>query len=376
MLRAVIRTNSLILIILLYLSMQTLFAQKPVFTNERLKESIRYGVVCTYNYDFDKADEIYKILVRERPDHPATTIFYAMMIYWENFPLTGTSAKSIIFVDSLLKSISNCEIMMRRDQDNKEAIFFDLVARLMLMQYYADNDLSKKVIAIVSLAYKLIRKGFLLKDEIVDFYYSTGLYNYYREAYPEFYPKYRAFALFFPKGDKKLGLQQLDYAGENSVFLSAEATSFLYYIYMNFESNYVIAMNYVNILNNHYPNNPLYLAARLQLMLLLKDYDDVQPYFNRLAGFSEKNRYFLMLNMIYKGIFEEKKNKNYEISKKFYFDAINISKDYSKVANDQLSLAYFGLSRIYNLEGNAKKSKEYRKTAISLSTFPEVNFDY
>ena len=60
-----------------------------------------------------------------------------------------------------------------------------------------------------------------------DFYFFTGVYNYYREAYPEAYPVYKPLALLFPKGSKTKGLEDLLIASKNSIFLKAEAFSFL-----------------------------------------------------------------------------------------------------------------------------------------------------
>jgi tetratricopeptide (TPR) repeat protein len=243
------------------------------------------------------------------------------------------------------------------------------------MQYYADNDLSKKVISHVTPTYKMIRQGFGLKEEINDFYYSTGLYDYYREAYPEANPRYRTVARLLPKGNKQLGLQELDYSGRNSIFLGAESYSFLYYIYMFYEKNYSTALKYVKILNETYPDNPLYLSARVQILLLLKQYDNASPFMIKLSSYAANNRYFKMLGDVYTGIVEEKRDMNYESSQKFYFEAIAISKEFVNQTNEQISFAYFGLSRIYAMKGDLKKSKEYRKTANSLSSFRDVNFD-
>jgi hypothetical protein len=350
-------------------------AQETIFNNEQLKAQIRQGVEYTYNFDFAKAEEVYKMLARERPGHPAGPAYYSMMLYLKYFPLTEKSEKADVFVDSLLKSISFCEKILKKDETNVDGIFFDLLARLMLMEYYADNDLSKKVISQISPAYKMMRMGFLLKDQFSDFYYSTGLYNYYREEYPEAYPRFKAIAIFFPKGDKKIGLEQLEYAGENSIFLGAESMSYLYYIYMYYERKYSAALDYAKILNKKFPNNPIYVSARIQLLLLLKKYDDAGPFLIKLAESAKRNLYFEMLYYIYSGIIEEKKYKNYELSEKLYSKAIYISSDYATLTSEQLSFAYFGLSRLYAIKGDAKQSKEFRKTANSLSSFRNINFD-
>ena len=43
--------------------------------------------------------------------------------------------------------------------------------------------------------------------------------------------------VFFPHGNKKLGLQQLKIAADSSIFLAAESMTFLVGIYQDFEKD-------------------------------------------------------------------------------------------------------------------------------------------
>jgi tetratricopeptide (TPR) repeat protein len=362
-------------LIILILISKSVFAQQTIFDNQALSDDIKNGVDYIYNYEFAKAEKIYEMLIRERPDHPSVPLFHAMMLYWEYFPLTHSSAKSREFVSSLETGIDITEKTLKINENNTEGIFFNMIARLMLMQYYADNEMTKKIFPHISPAYKMASKGFMLKEELNEFYYSTGIYNYYREEYPEAHPGFKPIALFFPKGNKKLGLQQIDYAGEHTVFLSVEAFSYLVFIYMYYENNYATALEYAKKLNKRFPDNPLYLSYCIQLLLILKQYEEADYYINELWTYAKENRYFELLYLLYRGVIEEKKNKNFNLSEELYTKSLLISKDYGAIANEQSSFAYFGLSRIYNQQGNIKKAKDLRKTALSYSTFPKVNFD-
>jgi hypothetical protein len=188
-----------------------------------LKDSIQKGVEYSYNLEFTKALPIYNYLRKTIPDNPAAPLYYALMIYWQNFPLTPNSAKSQVYIDSLMKCVNLSEAILEKDENNPECIFFNMVSRLMIMQHYADNDLSGKVISHVAPVYKMSQKGMRLMKSYVDFYYSSGIYNYYREAYPEVHTVYKPIAFFFPNGDKKTGLKQLAYSADNGIFMRAES---------------------------------------------------------------------------------------------------------------------------------------------------------
>jgi len=60
-----------------------------------------------------------------------------------------------------------------------------LFGRAFKAMFWADNGKSGKVVPDLRTMYKRTKEGFELKDRFVEFYFSTGLYNYYIEAYPE-----------------------------------------------------------------------------------------------------------------------------------------------------------------------------------------------
>ena len=107
-----------------------------------------------------------------------------------------------------------------------------------------------------------------------DFYYYTGVYNFYREAYPKSYPAYKPLALLFPTGDMKLGLTELNNAATNSVVLRAESYFLLALIYLNFENKYLQALYYTKSLHEIYSDNVLYIALYIKNLLLMKHYDE------------------------------------------------------------------------------------------------------
>ncbi len=201
-----------------------------------------------------------------------TYIIKGLLTYWENYPLTVTSPQRQSYEKEMLHAIELCEKKSHPD-DEAEYLLCNLGARGMLLLFYADNDLSMNVISMASNTYQLVKRTFDLTDVYADFYFFTGLYNYYREAYPESHPVYKPLALLFPKGDKAKGLKELKIASKNAIILKAEAYSFLNGIYMNFENNFREAEFYSKSLYELYPNNTAYLTEYIKNLLLIKEYD-------------------------------------------------------------------------------------------------------
>ncbi|MGA1977455.1 MAG: hypothetical protein ABSG89_06310 [Bacteroidales bacterium] len=89
--------------------------------------------------------------------------------------------------------------------------------------FYADNDLIMEVIPLTTGTYQYLMRSFDFTSACTDLNYFTGLYNYYREAYPNAYLEYKPLAFLFPDGDMEIGLKQLQTAAINSVVLRAES---------------------------------------------------------------------------------------------------------------------------------------------------------
>lgn len=350
------------------------YSQPYILSDPKAVAEIEEQLNRIYNYDFARVDSYYQKISSKYPEHPLPQLFYSIKIYWEHFPITPQSDYHPIYVDYITRAIEKSDALLKKDKNNTEASFISLVSRLLLMQYYADNHQSSKVIPYVRKAYQLTKTGFDLTDSFVDFNFSTGLYNYYIEAYPEKHPVYKPIAFFLPDGDIEYGLKQLEYTWKNGVFLDAEALSFLVYISLNFEGNYRKSARFTRELHKEYPQNPLYLSYRIRTLLLLERYYRVEHLIDKLENNPSSNDFFQMMVQIYKGIVQEKKYNNYKVAEQHYWRAVQLSEKFTPFANGRLSYAYFGLSRIWEPK-DRKKASVYRKKGMELSNYKHLTFD-
>jgi len=364
----------IILSFILFLISFPIYSQQHILSNHKAVEEIEQQLNQIYNFQFTPFDSYYQQIQNQYPNHPLPHLFYAIKIYWEHFPVTPQSGYHSLYVDQINRSIEKSDILLVQNEQNTEAVFISLMSRLLLMQYYADNQQSSKVIPYVRRTYQLTRKGFDLTKEFADFNFSTGLYNYYIEAYPEKHPVYKPVAYFFPKGDIEFGLRQLEYTWKHGIFLDAEALSFLVYISLNFEADYKKSIRYTRELHKEYPKNPLYLSYRINNLLLLERYHRAEQLVDALKNNPFSNNFFQMMVQIYQGILQEKKYNNDEKAEQHYWNAIKLSEKYVPFANGRLSYAYYGLSRIYK-NTNPKLSKKYRDRAKDLSSYQHLTFD-
>jgi len=342
--------------------------QKKIFDNKPLMHRVTILLDHIYNYEFESANLVLERIEKDIPGHPAVFILKSIKTYWEFYPLHGETGPSSLFVKDLESGIMISEKMLDEDPDDIEAIIYDMVARGLLMMFYADNEESSKVFPHAYAAYKAVKKSFEYQDEFIDYYFFTGLYNYYIEAYPEKHPVYKPFTVLFRDGDKKTGKKELMHEANNGIFLKAEANRFLIYIYLNFENNPGKALFHANKLYMQYPSNLYFEGKKTELLLITGDYEAARIHIINLLK-KKDDRYSNMKGIIFKGIWEEKyKNDNSE-AKENYLTGIEMAKNFGTIAENYLAYAYFGLSRIYQIEGKIKPAEKYLKMAEEIAVY-------
>jgi hypothetical protein len=359
------------LILLLCLSSATLNGQ--FLRDTTSMNLIKRGIDYVYNFQFKNAEKVSAELGKRYPGHPLTYLFKGMMTYWENYPLITTSAARESFEEDMRKCIELCD-NYKKPSAEEEILLVNLCARGFLLLFYTDNDLSFDVFPIATSTYQYIRRSFDFTSNFSDFYFFTGVYNYYREAYPEAHPVYKTLAFLFPKGSKVKGLDDLKIVANNSIILKAESYSFLTEIFLSFENNFQQATYYSKSLHTIYPDNPEYLGNYIKNLLLIKMYNEAEKEIESSKSYF-KNTFFQAQVTIFNGILQEKKYHNITQAQKFYIKGIKDISVFRSYGEEYAAYAYFGLSRISELEGENDNEKTYRKLAMKLADFKNINFD-
>jgi len=333
---------------------------------------IKRGIDFVYNFDFTNADKVSKELGRLYPGHPVNYLFTGMMTFWKNYPLVTTSPARESFEADMRKSIELCD--KNKDPSTEaEILLVNLCARGMLLLFYTDNDLSFEVFPIATSTYQCIRRSFAFTSLYSDFYFFTGIYNYFREAYPDAHPIYKTLAFLFPKGSKVKGLEDLGIVARNSIIMKAESYTFLTEIFLSYENNYSKAAIYSKSLHKIYPENPAYMGAYIKNLLLIKQYDEAEK---EIISVEQMENPFLQAQVtIFKGILQEKKYRNIKQAEQLYTKGIKDISVFRSFGDAYAAYGYFGLSRISRINGDSDNEKLYRKLALKLADFKNIDFD-
>ncbi len=171
--------------------------------------------------------------------------------------------------------------------------------------------------------------------------------------------------MFFPKGDKELGLKQLKEVSSFAFYTRIEGQVFLMRILASEYSNYSEALRIAEYLHHTYPNNPVFHRYYVRYLYSTHKYSTLEPeaklLLNRIdsavlgyEGTSGRYAGFFLGQMY--------GNRNELDSAKYYYSRAEAFGE----ENEAYETGYFlysllGLGRIADEQGDKKTSKAYLK---------------
>jgi tetratricopeptide (TPR) repeat protein len=223
-----------------------------------VEKKIQRGIDYIYNIQFNKADSLFGDVVRSDPQHPIGYFFLAMAQWWRILTNFDDESQDQRFYDMLDKVITLCEDRLDKNPNDVTALFFKGGAVGFRGRLRANR--SKWVGAANDglVALPIVQKAYKLDPKNYDVLLGIGIYNYYADVIPDQYPFVKPFMVFFPGGDRKKGLQQLEEAAKNAKYARVEACYFLMQNYFLYEKDFSKALAIAVDLNRKYPDNSVF----------------------------------------------------------------------------------------------------------------------
>jgi tetratricopeptide (TPR) repeat protein len=216
------------------------------------------GIRQIYSIELKQAEKTFNKLITDYPKHPAGKFFLAMIDWWRILLDTSTEQRDELFFEKIEKVIEHCDKILDEYPENIDALFFKGGAigfrgRLSALResWLSAADDGRE-------ALPLVEEAGELDPDNLDVKLGFGIYNYYASVIPEKYPIVKPLMIFLPSGDKGLGLKQLKDVAQNGKYTKYEARYFLMTLYYRFEKNYDAAEEYSKMLNDDFPNNPVF----------------------------------------------------------------------------------------------------------------------
>lgn len=317
-----------------------------------------------YNFKFDLAKAKFDTLKREHPNHPIAYFLLGLCEYWKILPNESNTAYDAAFHNYLDSAIVLAEKMYEDDKKNYEAAFFLTASHgfkgklyAIRTEYVAASNQGRKALKFLSLEDKATEMS-------PEFLFGTALYNYYREdIYQDyFWLRPLIWAVSSKKGDKELGIKQLNEVALNAFYTRTEAQTYLIEILGNYEHGRESqALPTAKYLHETYPDNPFFAKMYGKICYKLNQtvatekvsIDFIDKYNKKYFGYEDvglRSATFYLASIYYNNYGQKEKAKH------IYNSCVNVSEKLNKTSGYYI-YALDALMDIYDTEKDYENAK-------------------
>jgi tetratricopeptide (TPR) repeat protein len=344
-------------------------SQAQILSDSNVQQTVLKTLDHIYNLEFNEADNLTRQLRTRFPQHPIGPILRATQLELQYLPLHENKAATAQFIQAANQGLDLAKKLLNKSEEDPEGVFFALTAHSYLASLYNNQGESLKAVSESKKSYSYLKDGFKLTDKNPDFFFTTGLYNYYVERYPMDHPIVRPFMIFFDDGDMALGLRQMDTAAKRGLFMRAGANYYLAHILIKHEIQPARAVTYTKYLADQYPNNPLFGMINAEALLMAGRYAEAKPYVQRLKQMT--NKMVPLAVDTFEGMMAEHADKDDKEATNFYEQALT-QKFNDPYTKEYHAFAYTGLGRIAARANDRNRAKMYYKKALAVAQYKSI----
>lgn len=328
-----------------------------------LQFRITENVNALYNFEFEKAERGFKVMQYQYPDHPLPYFLIGLSTWWKIAPDVENKRYDDLFIKQMDVVIDKAKKMLDKDSGNKEAAFFLAGAYGFQGRLLSERKSWTKATFAGKNALKYLNMSKGEEELNPELLLGDALFNYFSVWIPENYPILKPVVALFPKGDKALGLRQLEDVAQNAFYARVEAQYFLFRLYASEEKQPYKALAITDYLHNKFPNNPyfhrsyarhLYTVGRIseskeQSEEILKRIDEKWTGYEANSG-----RYAAFYLAQYYDRVNDRAN-----AKKYYLQTLSYGEESESQESGYYLYALIALGKMANEDKNKAQAKEY-----------------
>ncbi|WP_291788691.1 tol-pal system protein YbgF, partial [Cecembia sp.] len=232
--------------------------EQYLLLDKGLQFRITENVNALYNFEFEKAERGFKVMEYQYPEHPLPYFLQGLSTWWKIAPDIENKRYDDLFLKQMDVVIDKAKNLLDEEPDNKEASFFLAGAYGFQGRLLSERKSWTKATFAGKNALKYLKQSKGEEELNPELLLGDALFNYFSVWIPENYPILKPVVALFPKGDKELGLEQLEDVAKNAFYARVEAQYFLFRLYASEERQPYKALAITDYLHHKFPNNPYF----------------------------------------------------------------------------------------------------------------------
>lgn len=324
-----------------------------------------------YNFNFHEAEKEFKWLKVKYPEHPLGDFLLGLNEWWKIVPDTKNSSFDDQCHYYMDEAIDKANALIDKNNKNKEAAFFLSAAYAIKGRLYSEREKWVKSAWAGKQAIKYLDNSRGEENINPELLFGDGVYNYYSKWIHENYKSLKPLLAFFRKGDKAMGIKQLENVANNAFYTRMEARYFLIQIYA-MENQSLKSLNMSRQMHALYPNNSFFHRYVARNSFQLGRLDEAETYAKELLNNLNDKKYGYGDNDgrygSYIVAYLNDHYKNDRVQAKFYYQqCINFAINNESQQSGYYNASFMALGRIAEAENDYKTAVQYYGTVMKNS---------
>lgn len=320
-----------------------------------------------YNFKFDRAEQQFRWIKQKYSWHPLPYFLLGLSEWWKIMPDVQNTSHDETFLAYMDTVITISERLYDTPRRKAEGAFFLAAAYGFKGRLYSSEERKNwtKAAGAGKNALKYLELDEDWDELSPELLFGEALYNYFSVWVPENYPLLKPILIFFPKGDKELGIKQLKEVSFNAFYTRTEAQVFLMRIWNSYENEKLKARQIAEYLHQTYPDNPYFHRYYARLLYATGRYNAARPVCQEILAKIDSSalgyeatsgRYAsFFLGQIYES------RRDLVNAKKYYERTVEFGEENEATDTGYYLYALIALGDIAEKNGNEKEAKKYYK---------------
>lgn len=325
-----------------------------------------------YNFKFPEADREIRWLKYRFPNHPMPHFLLALAEWWKIVPNTDVTRYDDRMVMHLDSAITLAKRLHDQKENKIEPAFFLAASYAFKGRLHSERKNWGKATFAGKNALKYLEECRGKGELSPELLFGDGIYNYYAQWIPREYPALKPILMFFPKGNKEVGIKQLEEVGTHAFYTRTEARYFLLQIY-SMEGQYEKAFELARYMNKTYPDNPYFERYLCRTAFVAGRSTEAltaaQNILNKISagkvgyeGVSGRNAAYVLAYYNFHHF------RNLDSAKDYYTQAVDFSKQTGDTKAGYYVSSLIGLGKIAQQRNNIEEASEYFKEAMKATS--------
>jgi tetratricopeptide (TPR) repeat protein len=337
------------------------------------------GINHIYNLEFELAEQEFLELIKRDPQEPAGYFFYAMIDWWRIMIDYENESLDEPFKMKLKKVIDICDERLEKNEFDLVALFFKCGSIGFRGRLFSHRNSWLKAADDGRLAYPILMQAKEIAPTNYDIMLGSGIYDYFAEVIPEMYPLLKPVMLFFPKGDRVKGIQELKLASEKARYANIESAYFLMQVYLSYENNPYAALEIAYRLVKKYPNNSVFYRYFGRCFVKIGNWIEVNKIYSTILELCAKKQrgytnveareseFYLGLSRFYTDELDE--------SLKHFSKCDELSKELDKNKDSgYMALANLRMGMIYDIQKKRRKALDQYIKVLKMKKYNDSHY--